>query len=171
MRDHDDLPYIVIERHSAGFGAFIWGLIIGAGAALLLAPRSGAETQEEIRGGVQRVKTAASDKVDAARSTVHRTRERVEDSVDAVRDRFGNVRDRIATGAEEARSAVETGRRSAREALDRHVGDTDAEPGSTRDRSTLDAAAMAAAPTIDREVEIVVTEVTRESTEGRSDLG
>ncbi len=90
MRDHDEVPYVVIERHSAGFGTLLWGMLIGAGAALLLAPRSGAETREEIRDRVDRARSAANDRVESARSTVHRTRESIEDRVESVRDQFGD---------------------------------------------------------------------------------
>src|SRR5690606_22856466 len=49
MPDHENVPYIVIEREGGGVGPFLWGVLLGAGVALLLAPRSGEETQEEIR--------------------------------------------------------------------------------------------------------------------------
>ena len=41
----DDEPYVVIERQQgSGIGSFLLGAAIGAGIALLLAPRSGAST-------------------------------------------------------------------------------------------------------------------------------
>lgn len=87
MADHDNVPYIVIERHSAGVTPFLWGLLLGAGAALLFAPRSGEETQEEIRNQARRLRTAAEDRVDAVRSTVseriEQTRTDVQDRVDS----------------------------------------------------------------------------------------
>ncbi len=50
MRDHDETPYIVIEREGGGgLGSFILGALVGAGLALLFAPQSGEETQEEIK--------------------------------------------------------------------------------------------------------------------------
>ena len=44
MRHHhdDDEPYVVIEK-SGGMGSFFLGLAIGAGLALLFAPKSGRE--------------------------------------------------------------------------------------------------------------------------------
>ena len=50
MRDREDVPTIVVERDSggAGAGAFLLGALLGAGIALLFAPKSGAETQEEL---------------------------------------------------------------------------------------------------------------------------
>ena len=50
MRDQDDVPYIVIERDSGGgLGSFVLGALVGAGLALLFAPKSGAETQEDLK--------------------------------------------------------------------------------------------------------------------------
>src|SRR5690606_16733384 len=86
MADHDHVPYIVIERHSGGAAPFLWGLLLGAGAALLLAPRSGEETQAEIRERARRLRSSAEDRVDSVRGTVtdrvSRTREQVQDRFD-----------------------------------------------------------------------------------------
>lgn len=116
MRDSDDLPYIVIERRGGSAGAFIWGALLGAGAALLLAPRSGAETQEDLRAGVRRVRTVAEDQVEAARLSLHRTRDRIEDQVSDVRERMVAVRDELDSRAGRARDTLQTGRGAAREA-------------------------------------------------------
>ncbi len=164
MRDHDDVPYIVIERHSAGFGTFIWGMLIGAGAALLLAPRSGAETREELRERVDRARSAANDRVEAAKTTVTRTRESIEDRVETVRDQFGDLRERIEARADDARDRIKSGRRSAMDAYERHLGDSDDEIGFDSDDARVAAG-------IDREIDIIVTEVSEEFPEGRSDLG
>lgn len=113
MRDHDDLPYIVIERHSGGAGPFLWGALLGAGVALLLAPRSGAETQEEIREGVRRIRDTAQGRVNEARDTVTGTVTRARNSVF---DRIDAVREGIEEQAERARQALDTGRRAANQA-------------------------------------------------------
>src|SRR5437899_1059144 len=47
-QDHDEQPYIVIEKHSGGVGNLLLGVLIGAGVALLFAPRSGEETRSDI---------------------------------------------------------------------------------------------------------------------------
>lgn len=114
--DDDDLRYVVIEQHTdSGLGPFVWGVLLGAGAALLLAPRSGAETQAEIRNTARRLRYAAEGRVNEARervtSTVDRTRGRVTDGISTVR---GAVETRV----EHARYAVETGRQAARQARD-----------------------------------------------------
>lgn len=101
MSDHDEVPYIVIERRSGGAGAFLWGALLGAGAALLLAPRSGRETRDGIRSGALRIRDRAEDAVREVTDTFT-------DTVDGVR---GEVQDRLDT----ARDAFEAGRRAARE--------------------------------------------------------
>ena len=124
MREHQEGgPLVIIERHGGGAGAFLWGALLGAGAALLFAPRSGAETQEEIRQRALRLRNTAEDRVNNARKavtdTVDRTRERV-------RDQVSSVREMVETRTDQARHAVEAGRRAARDAraeLERRVSD------------------------------------------------
>lgn len=123
MRDYEDLPYVVVERHGAGITPFVWGAILGAGAALLLAPRSGAETQREIRDGVLRLRSAAEDRVNDARSAVD---DRVQQVRDAVQSRVETVRDTVESRTTQVRDAVDAGRRAARDArfeLERRVAD------------------------------------------------
>lgn len=160
MADYDDLPYIVIERRSGGAGAFLWGVLLGAGAALLLAPRSGAETQEEMRRAVRRVRDAAQGRVDDARETVTgtvtRTRNRFYDRID-------NVRETVESQAARARDAMETGRRAARDArseLERRLAE------ATSDAGAGDSRGRRARPTGD----VVVTDVVEEVRE-RPELG
>lgn len=129
MRDHDDLPYIVIERHSGGAAPFLWGALIGAGIALLLAPRSGAETQEEIRSRVLRLRSEAEGRVNEARDRVTRTRGRIFDRIDSVRSAIEEQADR-------ARDAVDTGRRVAKDArseLERRLAEAKGGYGSRGD--------------------------------------
>lgn len=167
MRDSDDLPYIVIERRSGSLGAFLWGALLGAGTALLLAPRSGAQTQEEIRAGVMRVRTAAEDRVETARATVNRTRDRLEDQLGDVRDRIVSVRDEIDSRAERARDTFETGRQAAREAradLQRRVSEVK-ETYSSR----LERAGRGESTGDDAGVDVVFTDAPRE--DGRTDIG
>lgn len=113
MGDRDDLPYIVIERHESGVAPFFWGALIGAGLALLLAPRSGAETQREIRARVERLRSTAEDHLGEARETlvdaVDRTRTTMQDRIDSVRDV-------VQARTSQAREAVDAGRRAARDA-------------------------------------------------------
>lgn len=114
--DDDDLPYIVVERSSDGVGIlpFLWGALIGAGVALLYAPRSGRETRAEITDGARRLREAAEEKV----RDVHVS---VNEAVDSVRDqvsgRVNSARDAFNVGrsvARESRAEMEQRIRAAR---------------------------------------------------------
>ena len=104
MSDRGETPYIVVEKGGSGFGSFLLGALLGAGAALLLAPRSGEETQKELRERAVKWKGIAEDRVRDAQ-------QRLGEGVDEVRDGFQSKLD-------EVRSAVDSGRRAAREARD-----------------------------------------------------
>jgi gas vesicle protein len=113
MADHDDVPYIVIERRSGGIGAFLWGALVGAGVALLLAPRTGEETRDELRSGVRRIR-------DRAERTVRDLQSTVADTIDGVKTE-------VSTRVEAARDAFEAGREAARETrsdMERRVHET-----------------------------------------------
>ncbi|MGQ0813131.1 MAG: YtxH domain-containing protein [Gemmatimonadota bacterium] len=98
----DDIPYLVVERtESGGVLPFLWGALVGAGVALLLAPRSGRETRAEITGGVRRLRDKAED-------TVRGVQESVADAVEGVREQVGG---RVTV----ARSAFDAGKTAARE--------------------------------------------------------
>lgn len=101
MADHDDMPYIVIERRSGSFGSLVLGALLGAGAALLLAPRSGREIRDDIRTGALRIRDRAEDAVRGVTDTVTET--------------IGGVRGEVEGRVEAARDAFEAGRRAARE--------------------------------------------------------
>jgi gas vesicle protein len=101
MAEHDELPYIVIERRSSGMGALVWGALLGAGVALLFAPRSGRETRDEIRAGALRIRDRAEDAVRQVSDTVQGT--------------IGDVRGEVQERIDSARDAFEAGRRAARD--------------------------------------------------------
>lgn len=163
MADHDHVPYIVIERHSGGATPFLWGLLLGAGAALLLAPRSGEETQAEIRERARRIRSVAEDRVDTVRGTVT---DRVSRTREQVQDRFDSVREVVDSRAQQAREAVESGRRMAEDAgaeLRRRVEHA---RGDTHHSET-----GGSAPSTPPTGELVVTDVEVEEAEGRPGLG
>jgi gas vesicle protein len=163
MRDHDDLPYIVIERRSGGLTPFVWGALLGAGAALLLAPRSGQETQDEIRRSAQRLRTGVEDRVTHARDTVT---DAVTRTRDLVTERVDSVRDAVESRADQARHALDTGRRTARDArseLERRVAEAKHTYQSAADRVRGTTRPPAG--------DVVVTDVTVEEAEGQPDLG
>src|SRR3954470_6066188 len=84
--DFDNEPYVVIEKHeSAGIAPFLVGLALGAGVALLFAPRSGRATRRDIKRRAMRVRNAATQAVSSATDSVVGTfdeaRRRVEDQI------------------------------------------------------------------------------------------
>lgn len=91
--DHDEQPYIVIEKHSGSVGNLLLGVLIGAGVALLFAPRSGEETR-----------TAISRRARKAGSTVKGVAEEV---TDQVVDTFEGAKARVEEQIESARTAIE----------------------------------------------------------------
>jgi len=102
MRDNDEVPYIVVERGGGSVGPFILGALIGAGLALLFAPQSGEQTQQEIRERARRLK-------DAAESRVRTAQRQLEDRLDVARQGLNQRVDAI-------KDAVDTGRQAARDA-------------------------------------------------------
>lgn len=128
MRDHDDLPYIVIEKDSGGgTGAFVLGALIGAGLALLFAPQSGEETQEEIRAKAKELKGAAEDRLrnaqrdledrlDTARQEVRGRVDAVKDAVDSGRDAAREKRADLENKLERSKAAYRAGVAAAKEA-------------------------------------------------------
>lgn len=122
MRHHDEEEfdderhgYVVVERHGRGnaIGTFLLGAAIGAGLALLLAPRSGAETRADIRRRARKARDAAqrvaTGVTDSVTDTFHDARRRVEEQID-------NAREAINVKKDQMRRAVDAGRAAADEA-------------------------------------------------------
>ncbi len=108
MRDRDDVPYIVIDRNGGGgFGSFVLGALVGAGVALLMAPRSGEETQAEIRERAERLRLTAEDRV---RDAQRRIEGRMEQAREGLTSRIDDVKEAVDSGkqaAVEARVSLE----------------------------------------------------------------
>ncbi len=119
---HDDNPYIVIERHNSGVGAFLVGIVAGAAVALLLAPRTGEETRAEIRTGVRKLRERAEDTVrnvqDAVSQTLEGVRHNVSDRLDTARDAFESGRQAARDTREELERRVLEGRERVRAGID-----------------------------------------------------
>jgi gas vesicle protein len=102
MRD-DDVPYIVIERERGGsIGSFLLGALVGAGLALLFAPQSGAETQEQIRARARQLKAQAEERVRAVQQELE---SRLEEARAGVQSRIDGVRGAVDQGRQAARDA------------------------------------------------------------------
>jgi gas vesicle protein len=129
MRDHDDVPTIIIEKDSSsGLGSFVLGALVGAGVALLLAPRSGEETQALLRERALEVKGSAEEKVrdaqrqlearlDEARAGVQSRVERVRDAVDAGREAARDARTDLEHKLETSKAAYRAGMEAARDVV------------------------------------------------------
>jgi gas vesicle protein len=137
MRNQEEGPYIVIERDGgSGVGAFLLGALVGAGIALLLAPKSGAETQEDLKRQARKLRTAAEERVREAQRQIE---ERLGDVREGVQSRLDGVKDAVSAGrsaATEARSDLEqrlqrskaayrAGVQAAREAISADDGEKD----------------------------------------------
>jgi gas vesicle protein len=102
--DFEGEPFVVIEREEPGIGTLLLGAAIGAGIALLLAPRAGSETRRMIKHRAQR--------------TSDRLREAAADAADSVSAQADDVREKVAGRIGAARRAVRRGQDHVLDALD-----------------------------------------------------
>lgn len=126
----DEEPYVVIERHSADLTPFLIGLALGAGAALLLAPRSGADTRSDIKRRVTRVRRAAeqvaTDVTDTVSETFQEAKRRVEDRIDSVHQAIDLKRQQVSRAMDAGRAAAN----EAREELEQRIAESKAAYGA-----------------------------------------
>lgn len=124
--EYDDDRVVVIERENGtnGIGTFLLGLAIGAGAALLFAPASGAETRQRLQDEARRAGRKVKDMTDEFG-------EKVADSVEKTRFQFdeqvGRARDAVSSRVQAVGDAVSAGRDAAAQAraeLERAVADS-----------------------------------------------
>ena len=144
MSHHDEgEPYIVIEKHSGGVGNLLLGVLIGAGVALLFAPRSGEETREDIRRRARKagdtVKGAAQGVSDQVVDTFETARFRVEEQIESARSAIELKKQQVARAVDAGREAAQ----QARGDLERRLAESKAQyaagggasrAGSTRTR-------------------------------------
>ena len=134
MSHQEGQPVVIVER-SSGIGSFLWGAIIGAGAALLLAPRSGEETREVLREKGRRLRDKAEDTRDDLQA---RLEDGYEKAKARVEEKFERARRNIGETGAGARDAVKAGKaavHSARDELERRLA------AAKASRETGDAAA------------------------------
>ena len=115
MRSYDDegVPYVVIERSASGLMPFVWGALLGAAAALLLAPKSGAETQEELKERARRLREKAEQKAGELQDTLQ---DALSQGRRQVEDRYEGAKRAVADGRARAQHAVEAGKKAAQAA-------------------------------------------------------
>lgn len=122
----DDRAVVVVEK-GGGLGTFFTGLLLGAGIALLLAPRSGEETRALIATRARRLRDAAEEGLDDLQDAVEDGYEKAKANVEQRLDRARQTIDQKRQGA---RAAVDAGRsavRSAREELERRLAESRAD--------------------------------------------
>jgi gas vesicle protein len=124
-QDHDE-PYIVIEKNGGGVGDFLLGALIGAGVALLFAPRSGRETRAGIgrrgRAAQDRVRDVATGVTDQVVETFETARSRIEEQIESARSAIVNKKEQVSRAMEAGREAAH----QARTDLERRLAETKA---------------------------------------------
>ena len=122
----DDEPYVVIEKHTGSASAFLLGAALGAGVALLFAPRTGYETRLEIQSRARRVRDRAEDAVEGATDRIadsyEQARTRVETRLDSARQAVDLKRQQVSRAMEAGREAAV----QARADLERRLAETKA---------------------------------------------
>jgi Sec-independent protein translocase protein TatA len=113
--DREDVVYVEREGGS-GFGWFLLGMGLGAGLALLFAPKAGPETRGDLTRGLGRLKTGA-------RSRLDDLGERLADKAADLREQFfeDDDEDDDIPEAPAAREATRPASGSAREELERRL--------------------------------------------------
>ena len=122
----DDEPYIVIENHSTSASSFLIGLAVGAGIALLFAPRSGEETRRDIRrrarGARRAAERMATDVAGTVTDTFQDARRRVEEQIDTAREKIDLKKAQVQRAMQAGRAAAQ----EARGELERRIAETKA---------------------------------------------
>jgi gas vesicle protein len=124
--EHDEEPYIVIEKHGGGVGDFLLGALIGAGVALLFAPKSGLETRNDIKRGARKAQNKVRDVAEGVTEQVVDTfegaRARVEEQLETARSAIVAKKDQVSRAMEAGRDAAQ----QARTDLERRLAETKA---------------------------------------------
>jgi gas vesicle protein len=124
--EHDEEPYIVIEKHGGGVSEFLLGALIGAGIALLFAPKSGVETRDDIKRGARKAQNKVRDVAEGVTEQVVDTfegaRARVEEQLESARSAITAKKDQVSRAMEAGRDAAQ----QARTDLERRLAETKA---------------------------------------------
>ena len=124
--DDDEGPYVVIERNEPGIGSFVAGLAIGAGLALLFAPKTGEETRRDLQRRARRVGDQAQDFVTEVSESVT---ERFHEAKETVGDRIDSAMQAVDLKRRQVTNAVDAGRVAAQQArveLEQRIAETKA---------------------------------------------
>ncbi len=137
MSSDRDMPQIVIER-GGSLGPFFWGLVTGAVLGLLYAPKSGEETQRELKEGARRLRQGAEEKLAELKDSAEQTYERVREDVGS---RLETAKEELQDRKRQAEEALKAGRdtaRKARDDLERRVAESKASYRAEMERVELE---------------------------------
>ncbi|HET7584112.1 MAG TPA: YtxH domain-containing protein [Gemmatimonadaceae bacterium] len=136
-RDYEDFvdegPIVVVEERKTSVAAFFWGALLGAGAALLLAPQSGAETRDGLVRGARKMSSAARDMAEELGDTVV---DKYDHARHSLENRFHTVRRAVEVKRHQAAEAVRAGRaaaEAARNDLERRIAESGNSDGALTD--------------------------------------
>jgi gas vesicle protein len=120
--EHDDEDEVVyVEKGGSPVVPFLWGLAVGAAAALLFAPTSGEELRSSIKTRARRMKDLALEKAGEVEETVGhgyaRARAKVEEELESARNYVGETRHAAKDVVDAGKAAAST----AREELERRL--------------------------------------------------
>lgn len=122
----DDEPYVVIERSEPGIGAFVLGAAVGAGLALLFAPRTGEETRRDLQRRARKVGDQAQELVAEVTGSVgekiQSARRSVEEQIDATVNAVDIKRRQVSSAVDAGRAAAQ----QARVELEQRIAETKA---------------------------------------------
>ena len=125
-REYEDDPYVVIEQRSTSVMPFLVGLALGAGVALLFAPKSGEETRRDLKRRAIRARRLAEQKAgeisDSVSETYQDARRRVEETIDDAKHAVDLKKRQVTRAVEAGRVAA----RDAREDLENRIATTKA---------------------------------------------
>ena len=137
MSSDRDMPQIVIER-GGSLGPFLWGLATGAVLALLYAPKSGEETQRELKEGARKLRLGAEEKLAEFKETAGERYEQVREDVGT---RLETAKEELHDRKVQAEQALKTGRdtaRKARDDLEKRVAESKASYKAEMERVALE---------------------------------
>jgi gas vesicle protein len=124
--DDDETPYVVIERSEPGVGAFVAGIAIGAGLALLFAPKTGEETRRDLQRRARRVGDQAQDFVSEVTESMS---QRFQEARSSVEEHIDSARSAVDLKRRQVTNAVDAGRAAAQQArveLEQRIAETKA---------------------------------------------
>jgi gas vesicle protein len=120
---HEERPPVVVIERSNGIGSFLLGALLGAGAALLFAPRTGQETRDVLRTKGRQLRSKAEETAGELHERLEggyvKARAKVEERFDRARQSIGDTRE----GAREAVAAGKAAVHSARDELEKRLSE------------------------------------------------